>query len=110
MADEQALIVVQTTVDSEQAAEKLAEALLDQRLAACVQIGAPVTSLYRWKGKLERAKEWPLLIKTLASRHAQLERALARLHPYEVPEHLVFNVDHASPDYARWVVQETLCD
>ncbi len=108
MADEQALIVVLTTVDSEQAAEQLAQTLLEQQLAACVQIGAPVTSLYRWEGKLERAKEWPLLIKTRASRHAQLEQVLAGLHPYEVPEHLVFNVDHASPDYARWVVQETL--
>ena len=109
MENEPALVVVQTTVNSQQAAEQLASALLEQRLAACVQIGTPVMSLYRWQGKLERTQEWPLLIKTLAARQQQLEWAIQRLHPYEVPEYLVSKVDHASPDYAWWV-QESLCD
>lgn len=108
MTDEQALCVVQTTVDTQENALALAEALLAERLAACVQIGAPVTSLYRWKGKLERAQEWPLLMKTRAAQLSALKQALTRLHPYEVPECLVFHVDHASPDYARWVLQETV--
>lgn len=95
--------IVLTTTDSREAAQKIAEALVNQRLAACVNILPGVQSIYRWEGKVEQATEWLLIIKTLGSSVNGLETAIEQLHPYDVPEFIVVNVESGSPPYLRWL-------
>lgn len=97
--------IVMTTI-SEERADELARTLVDERLAACVNVLAPMMSTYRWKGAIEREPERQLLIKTHASRLAALESRLRALHPYELPEFIVLQPDEASAAYAAWVKQE----
>ncbi len=99
--------MVITTVASEQEAESIATALVDQSLAACVQIDGPVTSHYRWAGKVERASEYRLMIKTSRTAWPALREKLASLHSYEEPEIIMFTVDDASDGYRDWVVDQT---
>ena len=96
-----------TTVDTAEAAGALATALLERRLAACVTVIPGATSHYWWQGKIERAQECLLLIKTEEDRVEALLSELPRLHPYEVPEGIVLAVDGALEPYARWVLDET---
>lgn len=91
----------------EDTARRLAEALLEARLAACVNILAPCCSIYRWQDKLESATETPLLIKTTAACYPALEAAIRRHHPYELPEIIAVPVTHGLPDYLAWVASET---
>lgn len=95
--------IVLTTTNSREAAQKIAEALVNQRLAACVNILPGVQSIYRWEGKVEQATECVLIIKTLASSVNGLETAIEQLHPYDVPEFIVVNVESGSPPYLRWL-------
>jgi len=88
-------------------AEAFARALLEERLAACVNLLGPCTSMYRWKGQVETAEEIPVLIKTRESLYAAVERALCRLHPYEVPELLALPVTAGLPAYLQWIAAET---
>lgn len=88
-------------------AQAFAEALLGQRLAACVNLMAPCTSVYRWKGALETAEEVPVVIKTRASLYPAVEAELRRLHPYEVPELLALPVQAGLPAYLEWIAAET---
>jgi periplasmic divalent cation tolerance protein len=84
-------------------ARKISRSLLQKHLAACVNIhSAPVESIYRWKGKIETAREHLLLIKTTTRRLKSLERELLRLHSYETPEFLVLPVSSGSKPYLRW--------
>jgi periplasmic divalent cation tolerance protein len=101
------LVQVVTTVDSAEQAQALADALLGERLAACVQVGGPVSSTYRWKGAVERAAEWVCTAKTTSARAPALVVRLRELHPYEQPEILVTPVLDADPGYAAWVERET---
>ena len=79
-------------------------ALLSKRLAACVNIAtAPVESVYRWKGKIETAREFLLIVKTTASRLAELEKEVKRLHSYDVPEIVVLELAAGSKEYFRWL-------
>ncbi len=97
-------VVVLTTCGTRREAGRIARALVTERLAACVNIsGKPVRSIYRWKGKIEQANEFSLLIKTTKSRVAELQSALKRLHTYEVPEFLVLPVAAGSPAYLAWI-------
>lgn len=98
-----ALVVVSTTVASAADADRLATLLVEERLAACVQVAGPVRSTYRWRAVVEQADEWTLAIKTTAAALPALEARLAGEHPYEVPEILAVEVRHASPAYAAWV-------
>ena len=100
------LRIVMTTIGEERA-DELARTLVDERLAACVNVLAPMMSTYRWKGAIEREPERQLLIKTHASRVAALESRLRALHPYELPECIVLEPKSASVAYEAWVTQET---
>ncbi len=85
-------------------ARNIARAVIENRLAACVNvISAPVESIYRWKGKVESAKEFLLVIKTTGDRIRGLEQAITRLHSYDVPEFLILNVSGGSRKYLKWV-------
>jgi periplasmic divalent cation tolerance protein len=100
------LMIVLTTVPKD-AADELALKLIDERLAACVNLLAPMTSTYRWTGRVEREQECQLVAKTSSLRLAELERRLHELHPYELPEFIVIQATSASARYAAWVDDET---
>jgi periplasmic divalent cation tolerance protein len=99
------MIVALTTVPRD-AAEGLASRLVEERLAACVNVHPTMTSTYRWKGSIEREEECQLVMKTSRARAGDLERRLHELHPYELPEFIVVQVA-ASEGYADWVDAET---
>jgi periplasmic divalent cation tolerance protein len=99
-------IVVLTTCASGEEAEKIARALVERRLAACVNVLPQARSFYRWKGALEDAAEWLLLIKSKRERFDQLRAALAALHSYEVPEIIALGVVDGSPAYLDWLEAE----
>jgi periplasmic divalent cation tolerance protein len=99
-------IVVLATCGSQKEARKIARALVERRLAACVnEIGAPVTSVYRWKGKVESAKEFLLVIKTTKKRFAALRKAIRELHSYEVPEIIALPIVEGSRAYLDWIAE-----
>jgi periplasmic divalent cation tolerance protein len=100
-------IVVLVTAPDARVAKRLAEALVGERLAACVTALPGASSTYRWKGKIERAKETVLLIKTRKSLAKRLERRVRELHPYEVPEFLVIPVAAGSRGYLDWIGDST---
>jgi len=96
--------VVLVTCGNLKESRKIAEAVVGKGLAACVNVvSAPVQSVYRWKGKVESAKEILLVVKTTIPRLKALEKEVARLHSYEVPEFLVLGVEGGSRGYLRWV-------
>jgi len=99
-------IQVMTTSDSRQVAEKIADTLVAQKLAACVQITSPVRSLYRWKGKVEKAKEYICFIKTRRKFFKKVETVIKKLHNYEVPEIIASEIIDANPDYIGWLDKE----
>ena len=102
-----AVLLVLTSLPDDQSADRVAQALVDERLAACVNALGPCRSVYRWQGQVERAQEVPLLIKTTLDRYQALERRLRELHPYELPEILACRPDGGLSDYADWVIRET---
>jgi len=95
--------IVLTTAGSQQEAQKIAEALVAQRLAACVNIISGIHSVYRWQAKVEQADEWLLLIKTTESASAPLRDAITKLHSYEVPECIVLSIEDGTPAYLDWI-------
>lgn len=101
--------IVYTTCPDRAAADELAAALIERRLAACVSIGAPVISTYPWKGRVETDDEVPLTIKTMTDRLEKLENAFAELHPYEVPEMLAVPATWGHGPYLEWM-KENLDD
>jgi len=101
------VLLVLTHLPDRDAALKLAEAVIEEKVAACVNILGTCISVYRWHGKIENAEEIPLLIKTTGARYAALEAVLRRLHPYELPEIIAVPVAHGLPGYLRWVAEET---
>jgi periplasmic divalent cation tolerance protein len=96
------LIVILTTMPDDERADALARTLVDERLAACVHVQAPISSTYRWKDVVERETERPLVIKTTRARLQDLETRLRALHPYELPEFVVLSAE-AGEAYGRWV-------
>ena len=98
--------VVLVTCGSMAEARKITKAVVEKRLAACVNVvSASVESVYRWKGKVDSAKEFLLVIKTTALRLKDLEKEVARLHSYEVPEFLVLAVEGGSKKYLAWLTE-----
>lgn len=95
--------VVLVTVPTPAVGRTLAEALVRERLAACVNIVGPLRSVYRWEGKLCADREHLLLIKTTRARYAALEARVAALHPYDVPEVVALPIAAGSAAYRRWV-------
>jgi periplasmic divalent cation tolerance protein len=96
-------VVALTTVGSAEDADRLARALVERRLAACVNVVPGVVSHYRWKGELQRDEERLLVIKTRAERVEALRDALRELHPYELPELVALAISAGSPEYLKWL-------
>ena len=97
-------IIVLVTCGSRKEARRIARALVEARLAACVNVlQAPVESVYRWKGKVETAREFLLVIKTLRKKFAALEGEVRRLHSYDVPEIIALPIDRGSRPYLAWI-------
>ena len=103
----QSPLLVLTTFPQREAAESLARELLANRLAACIQIGATVHSLYHWRGEIETADETPVAIKTRSALYPQLEAAIRARHPYELPEIIAVPITHGLPAYLDWIAAET---
>lgn len=101
------VLLVFTNAPDRATAERLAEALVTDRVAACVNLLSGCTSVYRWEGKLERADEIPMMIKTTRDAWPQLEGILRTLHPYQLPELIAVPVTAGLPDYLAWVIEET---
>ena len=100
-------ILVLTTFPEQAQAEALARELLTARLAACIQIGATVQSLYHWRGQIETSREVPLSIKTRAALYPRVEETIRRRHPYELPEIVAVPISCGLPAYLEWIAAET---
>lgn len=96
-------VVLITTTDDIDVAEAIAHDAVDRRLAACVQIVGPITSVYRWQGKIETAKEFRCELKTTLQHVAELESLIRELHTYDVPEIVVLAATYVSADYGQWL-------
>lgn len=96
-------VQILTTVPEKALALQIARTLVEERLAACVQVCGPIESVYRWQGQIETATEWQCWIKSISDRYAEIEQAIRRLHPYEVPEILAMPVVAGQVDYMQWL-------
>jgi periplasmic divalent cation tolerance protein len=97
------IVLVLTTVPDDERAESIPRALVEEHLAACVQVHGPMISTYRWKGAVERGAERQVVIKTTRHRVPAVEARVRSMHDYELPELLVIAVDGASDEYLKWV-------
>jgi len=95
--------LVLTTAESQNQARRIADALIERRLAACVNIVSGVQSIYRWKGKAEEADEWLMWIKTTAAAFERVCDTIKELHSYELPECMCLVVEDGSPEYLKWI-------
>jgi periplasmic divalent cation tolerance protein len=95
--------IVLTTVGSREEGQKMARALVERQLAACVNVVGPMDSVYRWKGAVETAVEWLLVIKTAAGQFERLRAAIQELHTYELPECVEIAIEAGSEEYLRWI-------
>ncbi len=102
-------IQVTTTTATEAYARQIATALVEQRLAACVQIEGPLESVYRWQGQVEQAQEWRCTVKTRDSLFEAVTRAICNLHPYECPEILATPIVACSEAYQTWLEEQLSC-
>jgi periplasmic divalent cation tolerance protein len=100
------VIQVTATTGNREEAQRIAAELVDHRLAACVQISGPITSFYRWEGKLETSQEWLLTIKTTEDRFDEVDQTIRKIHLYDVPEILATPVITGSEKYLTWVRKE----
>ena len=96
-------LLVLSTTGSESEARKIAQTLVERRLAACVNIVPKIHSVYRWEGRVEQAEEYLLLIKTVKAREEQVRAAICELHSYELPECIVIQIESGSAEYLKWV-------
>ena len=99
--------IVLSTAGSEEEARKIAQYLVEQKLAACVNIVPQVESIYRWQGKIESSREWLLLIKTTAEKFERVRDAIRELHSYDLPECIAVAIEDGSPEYLRWLEDPT---
>jgi len=100
-------LLVFTNLPERAAAERLADALVAKRLAACINILAPCRSVYRWQGAVQHEEEHPVLIKTTRAAYAELEAEIRAHHPYELPEIVAVPIERGLPAYLDWVAAET---
>ena len=96
-------IQVLTTTGTKEDADTIAKTLVEKRLAACVQIMGPVTSTYRWQGRVETAQEWQCLIKSRQDLFGELEKTIRAVHPYETPEIIATDIVAGGEDYLQWL-------
>jgi len=99
-------IQVFTTAPSREEAARIARMLVEERLAACVQVLGPITSTYRWQGGIETSQEWLCVAKSSKGLYAEVEQAIRRAHSYQVPEILAVEVAAGSADYLAWLAGE----
>lgn len=99
--------LVLTTAGSADEAKKIAQALVERRLAACVNIVPRIESVYRWKEQVETAEEWLLLIKTRANDFERVRNAIRELHSYELPECIMLEIAQGDKAYLDWLVKNT---
>lgn len=103
----QRYIQVFTSVDKRENADRIASSAVNKRAAACAQVLGPIRSTYWWKGKVEKAEEWLLMLKTRQDLFSALEQEIRALHPYEVPEIIALPMVAGSKPYLQWIDQET---
>lgn len=99
-------IQITTTTETKEQAQTIAQYLVETKLAACVQINGPITSIYRWKGKVENTREWLCLIKTRNNLYNKVEAAIKSLHTYETPEIIAVPIIKGSKEYLNWINDE----
>lgn len=102
-----AYIQVFTTTDNKESAKRIAGALVQNRLVACAQISGPITSIFRWKDRMEEQEEWMIIMKTREDLYPQVEKSIRDNHAYEVPEILGLPVVAGNRDYLDWLDRET---
>jgi len=95
--------IVLTTAASEEEARRIARALVDRRIAACVNIVPQIASIYRWQAKVEEASEWLLIVKTTAAHFGSVRQAISELHSYDLPECICLAIEDGSPAYLQWI-------
>ena len=100
-------IQIITTVSSNEDASKLASILIDKKVAACVQIDGPITSIYRWQNNIENTQEWRLTIKSLATLFNDIERLILENHPYDTPEIIASEISQINDKFLEWIRSET---
>ena len=105
MTNPQDVILIFSTAATVEEAREIGVDLVTRRLAACVQIGGPIESCYRWKGQIETAREVPLIIKTTSARYSEVEAAIRAKHSYETPEIVAVPTVSGFEEYLRWVVE-----
>lgn len=99
--------VIFITVDKKENARKIIQELLKNRLVACVNLISGIESMYWWKGRIEKAKEFLLIIKTSKNRVKNIIKFVKKIHPYTVPEIIAFDINNGNKDYIDWVIKET---
>jgi periplasmic divalent cation tolerance protein len=99
-------VQITTTTGTRHDAERIATELVARRLAACVQIGGPIQSTFRWQGAVENTEEWVCTAKTSRSRLAAIEAIVKELHPYEMPELIATDIVGGSAAYLQWVAEQ----
>ena len=99
-------VQINTTTATKADAERIAAALVERRLADCVQVGGPIRSCYRWEGKIETADEWVCTAKTTREAYDQVEQAIRELHSYDEPEILAVPIVAGSPGYLSWLREQ----
>jgi periplasmic divalent cation tolerance protein len=107
VAADQKFVIVLTTLPADGDAEQFASRLVEEKLAACVNVLPPMRSIYRWKGAVERADERQCVIKTTAQCLAPLEALIRTLHPYDVPEFVVIPITQGNAAYLSWLTEST---
>ena len=100
-------LIVFVTAPSKEEALRIAESLVSERLAACVNLVGAIESIYRWEGKVSRDNETLMIIKTTDERYPQLERRVKELHSYTTPEVIAYRIERGSDDYLRWLREST---
>ncbi|WP_372722014.1 divalent-cation tolerance protein CutA [Novipirellula sp.] len=107
MEDSSPLALIISTVELEADAQRIANDLVAQSLAACVQIDGPIQSVYRWNGRVEQANEFRMMIKTTLAVWPKLKERLLKMHPYDEPEIIMLPIAGASQGYQAWVIDQT---
>lgn len=99
-------LLIQTTLETEQDAEKLAKILLSKKIVACAQISGPLKSLYWWNGEIEESPEYRLILKSFTGLYPQIEKLIHEKHPYNVPEIVATKISQVGESYLSWMKQE----
>jgi len=100
-------LVVYCTCPDQVVAERIAETVVRERLAACVSLASGLTSIYRWQGEIQRDSEWLLMVKTHSTVYPLLEACIGELHPYDTPEIIALPIQAGSATYLDWIADST---